>query len=101
MTALFTPDRSHLLSSDDALRLEDAVAAFLDAWSELVGISHGAACTSQSYTCSHVLSAMGLPSWRIDGALRFSWCATTPEPDWSALVAAIERYREVQKAALT
>jgi hypothetical protein len=38
-TALFTPDRSHLLSSDDALRLEDAVAAFLDAWSELVDIN--------------------------------------------------------------
>lgn len=38
-TALFTPDRSHLLSSDDALRLEDAAAAFLDAWSELMDIN--------------------------------------------------------------
>jgi hypothetical protein len=38
-TALFTPDRSRLLSSDDALRLEDAVAAFLDAWSELADIN--------------------------------------------------------------
>ena len=38
-------------------------------------ISNGAACTSQSYTCSHVLSAMRLPAWRMDGALRFSWCA--------------------------
>jgi cysteine desulfurase len=77
--------------------LEAEVA--IDAWSALVAISNGAACTSQSYTCSHVLSAMQLPSGRIDGALRFSWCATTPEPDWGALVAAVEPYRDVQKAA--
>ncbi len=65
----------------------------IDAWSELVAISNGAACTVQSYTCSHVLSAMRLPAWQQDGALRFSWCAGTPEPDWSALVAALEPYR--------
>ena len=40
-------------------------------------ISNGAACTSQSYTCSHVLSAMRLPAGRKDGAVRFSWCAAT------------------------
>ena len=51
----------------------------IDAWSDLVAISNGAACTSQSYTCSHVLSAMRLPEWRKDGALRFSWCADSPE----------------------
>ena len=62
----------------------------IDAWSDLVAISNGAACTSQSYTCSHVLSAMQLPAWRKDGALRFSWCAASTEPDWSALVAAVE-----------
>jgi hypothetical protein len=38
-TALFTPDRSHLLSSEAALRLEDAVSAFLDAWGELLDIN--------------------------------------------------------------
>ncbi|PWT86613.1 MAG: cysteine desulfurase DndA [Blastocatellia bacterium] len=73
----------------------------MDAWSELVGISNGAACTTQSYTCSHVLSAMGLPPWRMDGALRFSWGATTAEPDWGAMVAAVAPYRSDQKAALT
>jgi hypothetical protein len=36
---LFTPDRSRLLSSDNALRLEDAVAAFLDDWNQLVEIN--------------------------------------------------------------
>lgn len=38
-TDFFTPDRSHLLSNDAALRLENAVAAFLDAWNVLVDIN--------------------------------------------------------------
>jgi cysteine desulfurase len=65
----------------------------IDAWSGLVEISNGAACTSQNYTCSHVLSAMALPPSRRDGAVRFSWQSTTGEPDWGALVAALEPYR--------
>ena len=64
----------------------------IDAWAELVAISNGAACTSQSYTCSHVLSAMKLPRWQMDGALRFSWCASTPQPDWTAMVKALAPY---------
>jgi cysteine desulfurase len=64
----------------------------IDAWADLVALSNGAACTSQSYTCSHVLSAMKLPKWRIDGALRFSWCASTPQPDWPAMVSAVAPY---------
>jgi cysteine desulfurase len=77
--------------------LEAEVA--LDAWRVLIGISNGAACTSQTYTCSHVLSAMQLPSWRVDGALRFSWCASTPEPDWTALVAAVSPYLDAEAVA--
>jgi cysteine desulfurase len=73
----------------------------IDAWSDLVAISNGAACTSQSYTCSHVLSAMRLPEWRRDGALRFSWSADSLEPDWSALVAAVVPYRSVERAGIT
>jgi cysteine desulfurase len=76
----------------------DAEAA-IDAWRDLVGISNGAACTSQSYTCSHVLSAMQLPEWRRDRALRFSWSATTPTPDWSTLVTAAEGYRDHSRVA--
>lgn len=34
-TALFTPDRSNFLSSDDTLRLEEQVAAFLNDWDAL------------------------------------------------------------------
>jgi cysteine desulfurase len=68
----------------------------IDAWRDLVGISNGAACTSQSYTCSHVLSAMGVPPGRMDGTVRLSWCAMTAEPDWPALVAAVEPYRSAE-----
>ena len=60
----------------------------IELWEPWVAISQGAACTSQSYTCSHVLSAMGLPSWQRDGAVRLSWCHLTPMPDVAAMVAA-------------
>jgi cysteine desulfurase len=73
----------------------------IDAWRDLVAISNGAACTSQSYTCSHVLSAMQVPAWQSDGALRFSWGASSVEPDWSELVAALEPYRSVQRVGTT
>ncbi|HYE86957.1 MAG TPA: aminotransferase class V-fold PLP-dependent enzyme [Vicinamibacterales bacterium] len=65
----------------------------IDAWRDLVAVSNGAACTSQSYTCSHVLAAMGVPASQSDGALRFSWGADSPQPDWAALVAALEPHR--------
>jgi cysteine desulfurase len=65
----------------------------IDAWQDLVAISHGAACTSQTYTCSHVLDAMNLPIWRQDGALRLSWCHVTAMPDLKAMVEAADRAR--------
>ncbi|MPY86565.1 MAG: aminotransferase class V-fold PLP-dependent enzyme [Luteitalea sp.] len=71
----------------------------MEAWQDLVAISNGAACTSQAYTCSHVLGAMGLPEWRKEGALRFSWCATSERPDWAAMVAAIERLQPCHAGA--
>ena len=77
----------------------DAESA-IEAWEDLVAISHGAACTSQSYTCSHVLSAMNLPAWRQDGALRLSWCHLTETPDLPAMAEAIERIRAAADARL-
>jgi cysteine desulfurase len=71
-----------------------AAEVVIDAWNDLVAISNGAACSSQTYTCSHVLAAMALTAWRTDGAIRLSWCASTPEPDWAALVAAVAPLRE-------
>jgi len=66
----------------------------IEAWADLVAVSDGAACTSQSYTCSHVLSAMGLPEERLAGAVRLSWCHLSESPDTAALVDALERRLE-------
>ncbi len=60
--------------------------AALVALKGLVAISNGSACTSQTYTESHVLTAMGLPPERVRSAIRLSWGATTPSVDWPALV---------------
>ena len=56
-------------------------------------ISNGSACTSQHYTPSHVLSAMGLPSVAIDGAVRMSWCHMTPDVDWESIASEINALR--------
>lgn len=37
------------------------------------GISNGSACTSQSYTPSYVLLAMGIPTDQIESSVRISW----------------------------
>ena len=62
----------------------------MEAWSDLVSISSGAACTSQSYTCSHVLAAMDVPPECAAGALRFSWTHVTEMPDLAAMVIALQ-----------
>jgi cysteine desulfurase len=66
----------------------DSEAVML-ALKDLIAISNGSACTSQNYTTSHVLTAMGLPEDHIKGALRLSWCHLTPELDWGRVTAAI------------
>jgi cysteine desulfurase len=68
---------------------EDAIEALAG----IVAISNGAACTSQSQTCSHVLSAMGLTSGQIQGALRLSWCHMTEAVDWGSVARAIDELR--------
>lgn len=65
--------------------VESAMAALRD----VAAVSHGAACSSASGLCSHVLRAMGLEADRIDGALRISWCHMTPEPDFHRFRTAI------------
>lgn len=52
----------------------------------LAAVSNGSACTSSSYTPSHVLSAMGLDEADVDGALRLSWCHMTGEIPWKKIV---------------
>jgi cysteine desulfurase len=67
-----------------SIRGVDAEAAIVMT-KDLVAISNGSACTSESYEPSHVLTAMGLEQDRIAGALRISWNHMTEIPDWSAL----------------
>lgn len=63
----------------------------MQAWEDLVSVSAGAACSSQSYTCSHVLSAMRVPGDLSASAIRFSWDHRTPTPDFAAMVAALRQ----------
>lgn len=72
----------------------DSEAAIV-ALKDLVAISNGSACTSQSYDPSHVLTAMNLPEPQIQGALRFSWSHMTEAPDWAAVA---QRLRRIQNA---
>ena len=60
---------------------------------DLVAVSNGSACTSQSYAPSHVLEAMGLPPAEVAGAVRMSWCHLTPTVDWEAVAARIVSLR--------
>ena len=73
-------DPAHTLAStlNVAIPGVDSEAALV-ALKGVVAISNGAACTSNSYTRSHVLEAMGLSDQRIDGSLRWSWCHMTPD----------------------
>ena len=63
--------------------------SLIEAWAGVAAISDGAACTSQSYTCSHVLAAMGLSPEEEAGAVRLSWCHLSAMPDVEALTAAL------------
>lgn len=58
---------------------------------DLAAVSNGSACTSASYTPSHVLTAMGLPVDVVTGAVRLSWSHLSGEPDWIAMAKAIEQ----------
>ena len=60
---------------------------------DLIAISNGSACTSASYTLTHVLQSMGLPEDEILTALRISWCHLTPTPDWSEVCSRLSLLR--------
>lgn len=67
--------------------------AIMIATKDLIAISNGSACTSQSYTPSHVLEAMGLSRQEVLGAVRMSWCHMTPEVDWDTIAKRISSLR--------
>lgn len=70
----------------------DSEAAIV-ALKDVVALSNGSACTSQSYEPSHVLLAAGLPKDRVAGALRLSWGGDTSDVPATEIA---ERLRALQ-----
>jgi len=86
---------SHTLNvSVPGVDSEAAIVALKD----VVALSNGSACTSQSYDPSHVLQAAKLPLDRIAGALRFSWSHLTPEIDWLEIATRLTKLRSHSRA---
>jgi len=67
--------------------------ALMVALKDLVAISNGSACTSTSYTPSHVLKAMGMDDDQANACVRISWCHLTPAVDWDAVANRIRTLR--------
>jgi len=59
----------------------------------IVAVSNGSACTSNSYTPSHVLTSMGLGEDRIDGSIRMSWSHMTEELPLDHLVTQLNQLK--------
>ncbi|WP_371127283.1 aminotransferase class V-fold PLP-dependent enzyme [Streptomyces sp. KS_16] len=67
-------DQDHVVPHIVNVSFEDVDSeAFLVTLKELVAVATGSACTSASYTPSHVLTAMDLPDAVARNGLRFSW----------------------------
>jgi cysteine desulfurase len=67
--------------------------ALIVALKDLAAISNGSACTSSSYTPSHVIKAMGYGDDEANEAIRLSWCHLTPDVEWEDLAARVGSLR--------
>lgn len=67
--------------------------ALIVALKDLIAISNGSACTSSSYTPSHVLMAMGTTEDEANACVRISWCHMTPEVNWEAVAERLSSLR--------
>jgi cysteine desulfurase len=54
----------------------------IKALKRVIAVSSTSACTSHTHTPSHVLTAMGLSSEKVEQSIRLSWCHMTPDVDW-------------------
>lgn len=86
------PDRTVPHTLNFTVAGVDSEAAIV-ALKDVVAVSNGSACTSQSYEPSHVLVAAGLPRTQIDGAIRVSWSHLTEDIDWSVIASKLEHVR--------
>jgi len=59
----------------------------------VAALSNGSACTSSSYTPSHVLLAMGLSEDESQETFRLSWCHLTPPIEGDAIRSAVMALR--------
>ena len=69
--------------------------ALMMAVSDALAISNGSACTSENYTPSHVLKAMGLSDELIEAAVRISWGPGIDELPAVAITRAVASLRTV------
>lgn len=67
--------------------------AFIVATKSVIAVSNGAACSSHAYERSHVLESMNLESWRVGGAIRFSFSHDSVFPDGNELYKIIDSVR--------
>ena len=57
---------------------------------DMVAISYGSACTSETYEPSHALLSMSLTRDEAETATRWSWFHMTPRPNWNGIIGAIK-----------
>ncbi|EST26969.1 hypothetical protein M878_26100 [Streptomyces roseochromogenus subsp. oscitans DS 12.976] len=88
-------DQDHVVPHILNLSFEGVNAeALIVALKEQVAVATGSACTSASYTPSHVLTAMGLPKEAAKNGLRLSWFPSqTGDLDIDALVSTIAGFQ--------
>lgn len=81
-----TGDQSRAMGHTLNLRIPGLDSeALMVAIKDLVAISNGSACTSSSYSPSHVLTTMGMSEHDANQCVRMSWCHLTPSVDWQAV----------------
>lgn len=93
LNPIYTGDQSSVMEHviNFAIPGFDSEALIL-ALKDLIAISNGSACTSDSYSPSRVLKAMGMTDEEATSCVRISWCHLTPPLDWAKIVQRLYTY---------